>query len=74
MMVKMNVLLLCCSFTFIGLAIAQHKNAAAEDTTINDLIDQVKYLEKKLETIVNDPLAACLTDLSEDQNVDGATK
>ena len=70
----MNVFLLCCSFTFIGWAIAQHENAAVEDTTINDLISWVKYLEKKLESIENDPLAVYFPVPSEDHNIDGATK
>ena len=67
----MNKFLLCCSFTFIGWAIAQQ---ALGETTINDLIERVKYLEERLETIENDPLAAYFPDPSEDYNTDGTTK
>ena len=73
----MNVFLLYCSFTFIGLAMAQNENiaAAVEEITINDLIDRVKYLEERLEAIENDPLAVYFPDQSEDDhNSDGATK
>ena len=73
-MVKKSVFLLCCSFALIGQAIAQHENAAVEETTINDLIDWVKYLEERLGTIEKDPLATYFPDPSEDYDVHGTTK
>jgi len=42
----------------IGWVAAQDENVAVEEATIKKLIDKVEFLEKRLQAIENDPLAA----------------
>lgn len=53
-----TMFLFCCSFILIGLAIGQDESAAVEKATIRKLMDRIEYLEKRLQAIENDPLAA----------------